>query len=1495
MAQKFLNGIEISGNLTVDSQSAVGGTVFDVQGSQGQLFSITNSLTGDLFSVSDISGIPILNVNSSGVITLDGEIHTTGKLNIGGSTPVADSYSFAQDLVIKGGNSSSDGAGITIVGNGKRYGVIAFGDAADANAGEIYYDHTNNDMNFRTNGGSTLFVINSSGNVSAGNLSGTNTGDNSANTHSSLFVHRGSVNVTTASGGNNSLPFDNAHTETKIAENSSRSISYTGASAHLITSNVGGSASVFQLGAHYNGDDFYQRVRTDGSGWKDWRKLYHDNNDTGILNSNVTLTSLGAQGALSTQDITDIGNLSGTNTGDQTLPTDFYSVAAANAQFFSALTMNADRNIVSGTDLSTDLEAGGTFSSYGAANTSWNAPGSYGGVVATAFTSGIRGQHFYDIRHNETDYSDFWFRSKNNLGYTPWAKVYHNQNHASILNSNVTLSSLGAQASGSYITRPITASDTFDYFEDSSAVSLHQFNNSMTEFNGNYNATSVGASFGTGVDSKFGTHGLNTQGDGVYVDIAGLPTIKTVSLWYKAIGSDNGYIVDFRHDTPGNGRGYLYTLAGSDQYINRTNDTTTSGNVGDIFINGVAFTGNSSYQFTSGNWYHIVITTNSTSTVQTWDQGIRIGNRSDGSSNGNAGYFDQVRTFNRRLVLAEVKSLYSEVETGATADQTAAEILSLIKTVDGASSGLDADLLDGQQGSHYLAYGNMGTIPTWNQNTTGSSAQLNGFTLARIDHAEDFRTYTGLNAAAAQAKRYHVGRLYGCPAHWDGNWQNIEIHVTAESYESANLRFAIMGDYGGADTQANMMKLYLKEASGPYCNHFRFVLGSPVDAGWDHSGQDTYYVDLFAEVKSYGQFKMNVKTYGHVVSSVNPTSGGATTVFYDSPTVSNITAFTEEHTDVFHLTSKIYHESHKPTYTELGQMPYSNLSSPPTIPTDFVSAASGGTFSGNVAVTGNLSNTGEFCAGNGYSDRAVVYGNLGLGLKTGPKVAYPGYNAQWSASSSSTGQIVIDLPGTLNNYDMMYMEIDIYEYSAKNATKLIIGGHNWNSGGNSNTSSTMWHNVGVTVLGDMDKAVYFGRRNDGTSERRCIAIGEVDSTWSYGTVHVSKISGAANFYTNVIDYCGDWEVAQTTSTSYFTKNPTTNFNASTSVTLKTHGKIYASNFSGSSSGANTGDQDLSTYATETFVGTAISNLVDSSPAALNTLNELAAALGDDADFATTTATALGNRIASNADDTFTGILTGNSSGENLKVSGIRGQAKGNQTGQYIHLYERVHIGGPSGWGNSAHTAPANGLGLHGGLNVGQNGTGVIQMDDTTIVTAARALTNMTSGTFSGEIVCGNLHASSFTDVITNSILTASGDLDVKTVLTSRDVRFRSGNNNVQFRVSGSDTGVLISDVGNLRGFSTTSATATTSVASVLKANYSAVFFDFLIKNGTNVRAGTVTAAYDGTNVEFTETSTVDLGDTSDVTLSVVVGNSTIFLQAVSTSSTWTIKSLIRAL
>ena len=54
---------------------------------------------------------------------------------------------------------------------------------------------------------------------------------------------------------------------------------------------------------------------------------------------------------------------------------------------------------------------------------------------------------------------------------------------------------------------------------------------------------------------------------------------------------------------------------------------------------------------------------------------------------------------------AEVLTILG-IETGATADQTAAQILALLLTVDGSGTSLDADKLDAQEGSHYLARGN---------------------------------------------------------------------------------------------------------------------------------------------------------------------------------------------------------------------------------------------------------------------------------------------------------------------------------------------------------------------------------------------------------------------------------------------------------------------------------------------------------------------------------------------------------------------------------------------------------------------------------------------------------------------------------------------------------------------------------------------------------------------------------------------------------------------
>jgi tRNA(His) 5'-end guanylyltransferase len=51
------------------------------EGSAGQLFSIINSLTGTIFSVNDISGMPSIEVLDTGIINLNGTVLVNGKDN----------------------------------------------------------------------------------------------------------------------------------------------------------------------------------------------------------------------------------------------------------------------------------------------------------------------------------------------------------------------------------------------------------------------------------------------------------------------------------------------------------------------------------------------------------------------------------------------------------------------------------------------------------------------------------------------------------------------------------------------------------------------------------------------------------------------------------------------------------------------------------------------------------------------------------------------------------------------------------------------------------------------------------------------------------------------------------------------------------------------------------------------------------------------------------------------------------------------------------------------------------------------------------------------------------------------------------------------------------------------------------------------------------------------------------------------------------------------
>jgi hypothetical protein len=79
--------------------------------------------------------------------------------------------------------------------------------------------------------------------------------------------------------------------------------------------------------------------------------------------------------------------------------------------------------------------------------------------------------------------------------------------------------------------------------------------------------------------------------------------------------------------------------------------------------------------------------------------------------------------------------------------------------------------------------------------------------------------------------------------------------------------------------------------------------------------------------------------------------------------------------------------------------------------------------------------------------------------------------------------------------------------------------------------------------------------------------------------------------------------------------------------------------------------------------------------------------------------------------------------------------------------------------------------------------------------------------------------------------------------------------------------------------------------------YSCVFFDYNVTSGQKTRTGTIMVVWNSTNVEFTETGTMDLGgDTSGISLTVDISGTNIrLLSTTGATDTWTIKVIVRAI
>ena len=168
------------------------------------------------------------------------------------------------------------------------------------------------------------------------------------------------------------------------------------------------------------------------------------------------------------------------------------------------------------------------------------------------------------------------------------------------------------------------------------------------------------------------------------------------------------------------------------------------------------------------------------------------------------------------------------------------------------------------------------------------------------------------------------------------------------------------------------------------------------------------------------------------------------------------------------------------------------------------------------------------------------------------------------------------------------------------------------------------------------------------------------------------------------------------------------------------GEIAISGSSGITNLGTTTDKPAS----ETYVSTQVANLVASAPSALNTLDELAAALGDDANFASTVTTSIGTKL------TKTSNLSDLSNAATARTNLGLGTAATTNATAYATSAQGTKADTAHGWGNHASAGYL---------------TSFTEADTLASVTGRGATTN-TAVTFESNVTLGNSADLVFSDL-----------------------------------------------------------------------------------------------------------------------------------------------------
>tara|TARA_R100000700_G_C3178765_1_gene154738 strand:- start:1713 stop:6500 length:4788 start_codon:yes stop_codon:yes gene_type:complete len=453
--------------------------------------------------------------------------------------------------------------------------------------------------------------------------------------------------------------------------------------------------------------------------------------------------------------------------------------------------------------------------------------------------------------------------------------------------------------------------------------------------------------------------------------------------------------------------------------------------------------------------------------------------------------------------------------------------------------------------------------------------------------------------------------------------------------------------------------------------------------------------------------------------------------------------------------------------------------------------------------------TGDLCLTEDYS------GDMSNGIQLGRSIGIP--QAAWGESGVKTGRIEIGLPtkdgeGGSSHLGMIHMTVDVYEYDGNDVSTFIIGGHNW---------SCRWYNCGAHITGGCtNKTIKLAYHACGgtCNGRYVVLIGECDSSWNYGSVHVRRINNGL-YYNGNMDMGTPMYVKRVTcSDSYY--NCTTSDLRSDSKSMAAYqyattcvhtprvcattcvrssylystGNICGTEICSGSwfRNANSG-QGLYNSATGFHFYSTAANIVRIYGASAdniglqgyscgaargclnwNCYNQLNVYdSGGNVRFLINSNTdiRLCNTTCLHCNIYVGGRIFACTQSESLNFKGARGCF----TNEYMHLYNKVGIGHPSGWGCGETNTPDKGLSTYGKACIGY---GVSASTDTLKVAGGVS-------TLGAKALYSESYANSFyPDAVgTWNLKSASGQ-------THSSLRFRRGDGNIDGYVYSSTGGYI---------------------------------------------------------------------------------------------------------